>query len=187
MRGSLPSTSGGGGGGGSSGTKSPVLGFLEGRGLLGVVTVFTVAVSLHLSTFGTADGGGVASGVAGGSQSRASSAHHRGSSNTRRHDHGGNVAYELLELELAARMRGERPSPDLGMEGLNVAKVKRLKATACYKGAECDSGLCVEGRCVCPLLYSGPGCANLTEVGLLNPGKVSDWLHGYHRLNGVLF
>lgn len=143
------------------GGKSPLLSFLEGRGLLGVVTVFTVLVSLQLSSFG--GGADDAGGVGATSASRGGGWGGSRATNARRR-HGGNIAYELLELELQARMRGERPSPDLGMEGLNVAKVKRLKATACYKGAECDSGLCVEGRCVCPPLYSGPGCANFTEM-----------------------
>ena len=122
--------------------------------MLGVVMVFTVLVSAHLSTYGGGGGGG-------GGGPGAAPARPRG---RRREGRSEDVALELLELELQARLRGERPSPELGMEGLTLGKVKRMKATACYKGAECDSGLCVEGRCVCPLLYTGQGCVNVTRT-----------------------
>jgi hypothetical protein len=35
--------------------------------------------------------------------------------------------------EPRARMRGETPAADLGLTGLNLARVKRLKLQACYK------------------------------------------------------
>lgn len=174
-------TKGSGGGGGKERKGNPsqptMLSHLERRGVLKIVTVVAVLVSLHLLTHRGGDN----------TRRAASGLHDRGADGTadesgspslsgsgsiserghRRDGHGGttSIAYELLELELAARVRGERPSPHLGMEGLNDrSNAKRVKATACYKGSECDSGLCVDGRCVCPLLYSGSGCVNITAM-----------------------
>jgi hypothetical protein len=47
-------------------------------------------------------------------------------------------------------------------------------ARPCYAGAECDSGLCVDGQCVCPLLYSGPGCANVTHMPTKERSNATD-------------
>eukprot|EP00740_Mantoniella_antarctica_P009658 CAMPEP_0181382978 /NCGR_PEP_ID=MMETSP1106-20121128/21078_1 /TAXON_ID=81844 /ORGANISM="Mantoniella antarctica, Strain SL-175" /LENGTH=423 /DNA_ID=CAMNT_0023502535 /DNA_START=89 /DNA_END=1361 /DNA_ORIENTATION=- len=130
------------------------MGLLEGRGALRVVAAFAVLVTR---------GGGGNAGWGDHALAQAGRAHGG-------HGHG-DVRDTLLELELRARMRGERPSPTLGLEGLHIARVKQLKATACYRGSECDSALCVENQCVCPLLYSGPGCAVVMEM----PTKERSW------------